>query len=48
MERVWPVEPEDLCLDLMFATWCLYELGEIKYSVSLPEHGVAERINTVV
>lgn len=48
VERVWPVEPEDLCLDLMFATWCLYELGEIKYSVSLSELGVAERINTIV
>lgn len=30
VERAWTVEPEDLCLDLMFATWYLYELGQIK------------------
>lgn len=30
VERAWTVEPEDLRLDLMFATWCLYELGRVK------------------
>lgn len=44
VERAWTVYPEDLCLDLIFTTWCLYELGQAKQSVSLPEHGVAEKI----